>query len=174
MCEGLEKENHLVRLSSPHTYDFNISKFCMSNSEERMNEILLKMVEAQMTQGSLWPQGRQLKESCNSTHTTGPESTTKDVLVSHTLPRRSGSHSIYVNSNSLRRAKHTEGLHEENLPIHPNNHTYCCSSCIFWCYNKHISNYHQNTDPLLSNLQLLSLRICSPGLHISRGICEHR
>ena len=36
-----------------------------------------------------------------------------------------------------------EDFQEEYLPFHPNIHTYCCSSCIFWCYNKHISKHHQ-------------------------------
>ena len=67
-----------------------------------------------------------------------------------------------------------EVLQEENLPFHPNIHTYCCSLCIFLCYNKHIFNHHQNIDALSSNLHLLSLRICSAGLHISKDICEHR
>ena len=38
------------------------------------------MVEAQMTQGSLWQQGRQLKDSCDYMQATHPEVTTKDVL----------------------------------------------------------------------------------------------
>ena len=131
-------------------------------------------LEAQMTQGSLWHQGRQLKDSCDSTHTTGSEATTKDVPVSLTLPSWPSSHSIYVNSTCLGRALHTAELAGENLPFHPNTHTYCCSSCIFWCYNKNISIHHQNIDPLSSNLHLISLRIYSTGLHISGDICEHK
>ena len=148
--------------------------FLWSHCEERTNEIILRMVEAQITQGSLWHQSRHLKDSCDSTHYIHLEATTKDVL----WPL------LYLESPIYTASKCTkpilagqctqEALQEEHLPFHPNIHTYCCSLCIFLCYNKHIFNHHQNIDPLSSNLDLLSLRICSAGLHISRDVCAQR
>ena len=54
--------------------------------------------------------GRQLKDSCNSTHNTGPEATTKDILLSITLPRQCGSQSVLVNWTSLGSVLHSAGL----------------------------------------------------------------
>ena len=67
-----------------------------------------------------------------------------------------------------------EDFQEEYLPFHPNIHTYCCSSCIFWCYNKHISKHHQTL--ILCHPTCIS----SPWGYVQlvytlpRDICEHR
>lgn len=45
-----------------------------------------ELLEAQITQGSLWHQDRQLKDPCNSIDITGPDATTNNVHVSLTLP----------------------------------------------------------------------------------------
>ena len=155
-------------------YLFPSVRCLWSHFEERTNEIVMRMVEAQMNQRSLWHQSRHLKDSCDSTHYTHLEATTKDVLWA-LLYLDSPIHTASKCTKSIWAVQCTqEVLQEEHLPFHPNIHTYCCTSCIFWCYNKHISNHHQNIDLLSSNLHLLSLMICSAGLHIPRDMCEHR
>lgn len=48
-----------------------------------------------------------LKNTCNSTHITGPGATTNDALVSLTLPRQVHSQGVYVNSTWLGRTHRT-------------------------------------------------------------------
>ena len=130
--EDCEKQ-HLYFLSSANVYFFPAVRCLWSHFEERTNEIVLRMVEAQKTQGSLWHQGRQLMESCDSAHATHPEATTKNVLWA-LLYRDSPVHTEPKCTQPIWAGQCTqEDLKEENLPFDSNIHTYCCTSCIFWC-----------------------------------------
>lgn len=65
----------------------SVNSLC-SHCEERTADIFRRMLEAQMTLGSLWHQGRQFRATHNPIHVTGPEATTNSLIVSLTLHRQ--------------------------------------------------------------------------------------
>ena len=70
-------------------YHLTCENYWGSHREESTTDIFWKMLESQMTPGTLCLQGRQLKELCNSMHISGTEITTSDLLVRLSLPVRS-------------------------------------------------------------------------------------
>ena len=105
---GLEIERNLRFLYSSHMYHLTCVNSWDSEHEERTTDIFPRMIEVQMTPGSLCHQGSNLKDLCNSTYITSTDVTTSDLLVSLNLPRPVPSQGIYVNSTWLGRAWHTD------------------------------------------------------------------
>ena len=105
---GLEIERNLRFLYSSHMYHLTCVNSWDSEHEERTIDIFLRMIEVQMTPGSLCHQGSNLKDLCNSRYITGTDATTSDLLVSLNLPRQVPLQGIYINSTWLGRAWHTD------------------------------------------------------------------
>lgn len=105
---GSEIERNLRFLYSSHTYVLTSVYSWGSRREERTTDIFPRMLEAQMTPGSLCHQGRHLKDLCNSVHITPTDAPTSELLVSLTLPRQVRLVGIYVNSTWLGQPCHAD------------------------------------------------------------------
>lgn len=104
---GPVKEQHLVISYSFHTYNLILCKLLAFTlwGEDYWN--LPEYARATDDSMVIMTSRQTLKDTCNSTHITGPEATTNDVLVSLTLTRQVLLQGVYINNIWLSRVWHT-------------------------------------------------------------------
>ena len=120
-------------------YHLSCENFWGSHHEERTTDIFWKMLESQMTPGTLCLQGRHLKELCNSMHISGTEITTSDLLLRLSQPRQLRLKGIYINSTCLGRAWHTDWPRAGEPAL--------CTSDDFLQFSGVLAPYHDHHSP---------------------------